>query len=98
MKINFENEIRELTPELESAKEYLECERIIINKIKEYVNKGFDDDSIAEFLKKLLSYLVTKVEETMQTNDCINYRYTKSFVNNLVITPYWRSWIKTIII
>lgn len=96
MKIDFEYEINVIEPQLKLAKGYLECEKIIINNIRKHTIKEFDDDSIAEFLKKLLSYFATKVEATKQTNDCINYRYAKSFVNTLVATPYWRSWIKTI--
>lgn len=96
MKIDFEYEINVIEPQLKLAKGYLECEKIIINNIRKHTIKEFDDDSIAEFLKKLLSYFAIKVEATKQTNDCINYRYAKSFVNTLVATPYWRSWIKTI--
>lgn len=96
MKIDFEFEMNVIEPQLKSAKGYLECERVIINNIRNHALKEFDDDSIAEFLKKLQSYLATKVEATKQTTDCINYRYAKSFVNTLVATPYWRSWIKTI--
>lgn len=96
MKIDIQYEISELTPKLESAKGYLECERVIINNIRKQIKNGFDDDSIAEFLKKLLSYFIEKVAATKQTNECINYRYAKGFVNTLITTPYWRSWIKTI--
>lgn len=96
MKINIEYEISELTPKLESANGYLESERVIINNIRKQVEKGFDDESIADFLKKLLTYFTDKVAATKQTNQCINYRYAKGFVNTLITTPYWRSWINTI--
>lgn len=96
MKIDFEYEINVLEPQLKSATGYLECERVIINNIRKHTKKGVDDDSIADFLKNLLKYFIEKIEATKQTNDCINYRYAKSFVNTLVTTPYWRSWIKTI--
>jgi hypothetical protein len=96
MKIDFEYEMNAIEPQLKSAKGYLDCEKIIVNNIRKHSIKEFDDDSIAEFLNKLQSYLIKKVEATKQTNECINYRYAKSFVNTLVATPYWRSWIKTI--
>lgn len=96
MKIDFEYEIREMTPTLKLAKGYLECERVIINNIRKHIRNGFDDASISEFLKKLLSYFLERIAATKQTNDCINYRYAKGFVNTLIVTPYWRSWIKNI--
>lgn len=96
MKINLEYEISELMPDLKSAKGYLECEWLIINNIRKHIKNGFDDESIAEFLKQLLSFFLEKIAATKQTNECINYRYARGFVNTLITTPYWRSWIKTI--
>lgn len=96
MEIDIEYVISELTPELESANGYLECERVIINVIRKQIEKGFDDDHIADFLKKLITYFTDKVAATKQTGQCINYRYAKGFVNTLITTPYWRSWINTI--
>lgn len=96
MEINIDHALSELVPGLTSAKGYLECEQVIINQIRKHLKNGFAEENIAEYLKALLNDLNKKITATQQTMDCINYRYARGFVNSLITTPYWRSWIKSI--
>ena len=96
MPIDLEYEISEMTPDLQMAEGYLECEQIIINNIRKHVKKGLEDNSIIEFLHKLSGYYKDRINETQNTTDCTNFRYVEGFVNTLIKMPYWRSWIQTI--
>jgi len=96
MKINIDHELSELAADITSANGYLECERVIINQIRKHLINGFPEDNIAEYLNAFLKYLNKKITDTEQTGNCINYRYARGFVNSLITTPYWRSWIQSV--
>ena len=95
MKIDFDNEISEMTPDLQQAGGYLECEKVIVNNVRKYIIKGFDDKTIVNYLEKLSAYFKDRIKTAQSTSDCTNYRYADGFINTLIQMPYWRSWMKT---
>jgi len=96
MSIDFDLETIEIVNKLKQIVGYLDCEKIIIHNIKKQLDKGFDDENIIVYLKKLSAFLNNKIESTQGNADCSNYRYAAAFVETLLKMPYWRSWMKTI--
>jgi len=96
MGIDFDYEVSEMTPHLQQAEGYLECEKVIVNNVRNHVIKGFDDKVITNYLEKLSTYYKHRIKTSQNTSDCTNYRYVEGFINTLLKIPYWRSWIKTI--
>jgi hypothetical protein len=96
MPIDFENEVLKITNQLKFADGYLDCEILIIHEIKQQIIDGFTFADIEECLKKLKIYFDEQILKNKTTTDCTNYRYAVGFVNTLINTPYWHSWIKTI--
>ena len=43
MKIDFNYEISEMTPDLQQAEGHLECEKVIVNNVRKHIIKPFDD-------------------------------------------------------
>jgi len=95
MIIDFEKETDEIIAKLKHVEGYLDCEKVILNNIKKHVEKGFSDTLIEDYMKKLFLYFEELIKSTKDIADCINYRYSEGFLNTLISTPYWRSWIKT---
>jgi hypothetical protein len=96
MKIDPDYEISEMTPDLQQAGGYLECEKVIVNNVRKQIIKGFDDKTIVNYLEKLSAYFKDRIKTSQNTSVCTNYRYVEGFINTLIHMPYWRSWIKTI--
>lgn len=96
MIINFDNEAKQIINELEPAEGYLDCEKVILHNSKRQVEQGFPDKTIEAYMKKLFNYFETLIKSTQNMADCANYRYSAFFLNTLISTPYWHSWIKTI--
>lgn len=96
MSIDFDVETIEIANKLKLVEGYLDCEKIIIHNIKKQLDKGFDDEKIIVYLKKLSVFLSNKIESNQGNADCSNYRYAAAFVETLLKMPYWRSWMKTI--
>jgi hypothetical protein len=94
MKIDFDQEITEVSSNLDHAEGYLDCEKIITRSIKKKLDKGFDDEKITMYLEKLSVFLSNKIETNPGNADCYYYRYAAGFVETLLKMPYWRSWIK----
>lgn len=98
MIIDFEHEKEEVFSRLKGAADYLDCEKVIIYNIRKQLVNGFSDSVIESYLKKLLQYFKDLIGKNKDTLDCANYRYAAGFVNTLIATPYWHSWIKTTIL
>ena len=96
MRIDFDYEISEMTPNLQRAEGYLECEKVIVNNVRKHVIRGLDDKVITNYLAKLSTYFKDRIKTLQHTGNCTNYRYVEGFINTLLKIPYWRSWIKTI--
>lgn len=96
MAIDYDLEIIEINTNLRQVRGYFDCEKIIIHNIKKQLNKGFDDENIMEYLKKLSACFDKKIKISQGKADCSNYRYARDFVDTLLQLPYWKSWIKTI--
>jgi len=96
MRIDFDYEISEMTPNLQRAEGYLECEKVIVNNVRKHVIRGLDDKVITNYLAKLSTYFKDRIKTLQHTGNCTNYRYVEGFINMLIKMPYWRIWIKTI--
>lgn len=96
MGIDFDYEVSETTPDLQKAEGYLECEKVIVNNVKNHVIMGSDDKVITIYPEKLSTYFKDRIKISQNTSDCTNYRYVEGFINTLIKMPYWRRWIKTI--
>ena len=59
MRIDFDYEISEMTPNLQRAEGYLECEKVIVNNVRKHVIRGLDDKVINNYLAKLSTYFKT---------------------------------------
>lgn len=94
MKIDFEIEISTLTPELKGADGYLNCEHVIVTNIKKHVRKGVAIPVIETYLKKLLVFFEDKMLINKGHTDSVNFRYAAGFLNSVISTPYWHSWMK----
>lgn len=94
--IDFEKETDEIIAKLKYVEGYLDCEKVILYNLKKHVEQGFSDTLILDYMKKLFLYFEELIKSTKDIADCINYRYSAGFLNTLISTPYWRSWIKTI--
>lgn len=93
MKIDFENEIGRITPDLISADSYLECERVIIANIRKHIQDGQPDPVIEDFLNKLMTYFEEKIKTAGGNPGSVNYSYARGFLNTLISAPYWHNWI-----
>lgn len=98
MIIDFDNETKEIISDLKLADGYLDCEKVIIYNIKKHLANGFPVSVIEGYLKKLMQYFEDLIVTNKNSADCTNYRYAVGFVNTLISTPYWHSWIKTTIL
>ena len=94
MGIDFDYEVSEMTPHLQQAEGYLECEKVIVNNVRNHVIKGFDDKVITNYLEKLSTYFKDRIKKSQNTSDCTNN--VEGFINRLIKMPYWRSGITTI--
>jgi hypothetical protein len=88
MPIDFDLETIEITDNLKQVEGYLDCEKIIIHNIKKHLEKGFDEENIIAYLKKLSVFLNRKIDANQGKADCSNYRYAAGFVNTLLKMPY----------
>lgn len=95
MKLDFDYEVSELTGELKEAEGYLDCEAIISANIKKQVDKNISTIFIEGYIKRLHKYFEDKALINMDNETSINYRYAAGFLNTIIATPYWHSWIKT---
>jgi len=93
MSIDFEKQVSKIIPLIESADGYLDCEKLIINNIREQLANGVTNPDVEGYLKKLHHYFDQQIIKKQSTAGCINYGYAAGFVNTLITTPYWRSWI-----
>ena len=77
MKIDFEYEISEMSPDLQLTEGYLECEKVIVNNLRKHIIKGFDDKTIVNYLEKLSAYFKDRIKTSQNTSNCTNYRYVE---------------------
>lgn len=95
MNIDFENEVSDLTGDLKLADSYLDCETIVLANIKMHIANGISIPEIENYLKKLQSYLEDKMVINKGHAVAVNYKYAAGFLNTIIATPYWHSWIRT---
>jgi hypothetical protein len=93
MKIDMETETKEITPDLQVASSYLECEKVILVNVRKQIERGYDDNSIKDFLKRLYVFFEEKSRYSKQSKEVIHYSYANGIINTLLKTTYWRSWI-----
>lgn len=94
MKDDFENEVIELTSELKKADGYLQCEAIILANMQKQADKNNSITFIVSCLKRLQKYFEDKAVINKGNVDCVNYKYAVGFLNTVIATPYWHSWIR----
>jgi len=93
---NFDEEMSAFLTHLKKAEGYLACEKTIIQNIKKYADKGYDDVNMEKYLERLSAYIENLIQASPGSADCINYRYAAGFLNILLRTPRWKNWVKTI--
>ena len=84
MGIDFDYEVSEMTPHLQKAEGYLECEKIIVNNVRKHDTRGLDDKVITNYLEKLSTYYKDRIKTSQNKSDCTNYRYVEGFINTLI--------------
>lgn len=93
MAINIDKELNEMIASLKPAEGYLDCEKVIIINIKKHLANKVAVPDLEDYLKKLMQHFENLVAENENFDDNINYRYASQFLNTLITTPYWKSWI-----
>ena len=93
MAINIDKELNEMIASLKPAEGYLDCEKVIIVNIKKHLANKVAVPDLEDYLKKLMQHFENLVAENENFDDNINYRYASQFLNTLITTPYWKSWI-----
>jgi hypothetical protein len=96
MYIDIDCEKKLITEAVKQVSGYQDCERIIIQRIRKQVENGAADSSMEEYLKNITSHLETSIDVCGDANIKMNYRYVIGFINTLLRTPSWRSWMQTI--
>ena len=95
MEIDFMTDAMEIISDLKSTEDYLGAERIVIIKIKKHLDKGIPIPAIESNLNRLLNYFQNQITITPGYNDCIKYMYVVAFLETLLHSSYWHSWINT---
>lgn len=93
MSINIDKELNELIANLKPAEGYLDCEKVIIINIKKHLANKVAVPVLEDYLKKLMQHFEKLVAASSNFDHSINYRYAAQFLNTLISTPYWKSWI-----
>jgi len=93
--IIFELELALVINELKKAHAYLDCEAIIIRHLKKLIDNGNKIPEIETYLKRMLPHLTT-LHKAVSREEGINYKYAAEYVNTLITTSYWHSWINSI--
>ncbi|MCW3091353.1 MAG: hypothetical protein JWP81_2422 [Ferruginibacter sp.] len=93
MTILLENETKEIIKGIKLADSYLDCERVIINNIKKHFKNGHKAAVIEDYCKKLKQSLEEKARGEKGNSQCINYDYAVGFLNTLIVSAYWHTWI-----
>lgn len=96
MHIDIDCEKKLITEALKQVSGYQDCERIIIQRIRKQLENGADDSSMEDYLKSIASHLEISTAVGGDANVQMNYRYVIGFINTLLRTPSWRSWMQTI--
>ena len=96
MLMNFSSEADQVIDDLKLVDGYLACEKIIIKNIIKYLERDLDDSSIENYLKELVIYLEYTLETGKNKNIHINYQFAVGFINTLLRSPDWKSWVKSI--
>lgn len=93
--IHFDNETKEITAGLQKADGYLECESLLIKNIQKHAEKGIPISSIEQYLRQLYAHFNNKAAIEAGSPAGINYGYATAFLQTVIATPYWKSWIIT---
>jgi hypothetical protein len=95
MPIDFEKEIKEILADLDINDGYLDCEKIITYNIRKQLEKGYSFLEVEVFLKKISAYFEELILKKKDTTNCTNYRYAVGFIDTVLRSKYWHSWIAT---
>lgn len=94
--IDIDNEKKLIIAALKQVSGYLDCEKIIIQRIRKQAENGAYDTTIENYLKSIASHLEISGSACGDANEQLNYRYVIGFINTLLRIPSWRSWLQTI--
>ena len=94
--IDIEHENDLITESLKQVSGYLDCERITIRHIHKQVDNGLSDTSVVNYLKTTILHLENAIDAIEDANVQMNYRYVIGFINTLLRTPAWKSWMQSI--
>jgi len=86
-------EQRLIEEELQHVKGYLACEKIAIRHILRHLDNGVDEATMLEYLRSLVVYLETALDECDDANVQMNYRFVIGFLYTLLRTPAWKRWL-----
>lgn len=95
MKINFEAEVKGLNSQLKVGDGYLDCEHIIVTNIKKQIHSGAAIPEIENYLKQLRAFFEDKVVINKGNMEAVNFRYAAGFLDTVIATPFWQSWMQT---
>lgn len=94
--IDIEQETGLIKEALHQVSGYMDCEKIAIRHIHKQVENGFSDTCILDYLQAVIGHLERATEATRDANIQLNYRFVIGFINTLLRTPSWKSWMLSI--
>ena len=85
---------KELVKEaLQQVSGYLDSEKIIIRHIRKQLDNGMEESAVENYLQQVAAYLEQETTGCGNANTQMNYRYVIGFINTLLRTPAWKSWM-----
>ena len=96
MTIDFNTEMKEVVDQLRHVEGYLDCEKIIIQNIKNQFARGNTDENVIVYLKNQTAWFIKAIDSNQQHAYCTNLRFAGGFVDLLLRMPHWKSWMITI--
>lgn len=94
MEIDVVHEVDEMESGIKAARDYLSCEKILINNIRRHVSSGMDYTALQEYTASLAAYYAARIKAAQSTTVCVNYRYAVAFLNALHEAPHLSGWIQ----
>lgn len=95
MEIDLIREAIEIISDLKKTDDYLAAEKLVTTKIKKHLEEGIDIPVIENHLKKLFQYFQNQITITPAYTDSVRYRYIAAFLETLLHSNYWHSWINS---
>ena len=94
--IKTEQNMAAITSRLESANDYLEAEKVIVDNLKAQFDAGVAMSTLDENLLKLNAHINTISSKSASPVSMVNYNYAKACLNTLISVPFWHGWIRTL--